>query len=536
MDRLMHNLMWDRSRLKLMSSLFDDLSNAEKDCVYLDDANKTYFTQGMQEAITLPGNIDLTDLSNKIEDINFVNEILDVTSKAGHTTEKGFVLRIHTEATQHGWQLEEIMHSETMHDYGAKLNYNRITPGEFEYKYLSRFASHRSISLVFCLRELDFTSRRASNIRGYLLDTTRVTALQLVKNLNYEALYTALDESISFFLDDIEEEKKAVCRFPAPEVGDFTAPYTNHILSRLNNQQDTYRATNVFFKNEHERLFENEHFITYGCAAELCDKKIVSYSSVKEKTYGFNLPDLGRQVENYLVQRSLMQDTITYWDEQLLNTPQSLKFKSFNLLKQIIKNMDSDKVLAAQCNTDNNDFELTYSATEKHISDFIAASEILERMRLSINFDTIYHSEYPRMQRPYYFLEEHKDNLNALIETVNFIDARRDFWHKIFLGFCMFTITMIILGSLLCSPINGLALLPSLMHWALPMTSVFAKLAGIPVTSVGASAMTASILPIVTGSIGLCGYFATQEKEYLKEVRQFAIAEENGKEPLPIPV
>ena len=76
---------------ELMSSL-DNMSNAKEGTIYLSDNPKAYFVKGMEQAIFLPESMDLTNLDQKIQDADFRNSILAITSNAGHTSEIHFDL------------------------------------------------------------------------------------------------------------------------------------------------------------------------------------------------------------------------------------------------------------------------------------------------------------------------------------------------------------------------------------------------------------------------------------------------------------
>src|SRR3990167_3717329 len=70
--------------LALMSSL-DDIANAKDGVVYLSEDPKAYYVKGMQQQATLPQDIDLTNLEEKLENVEFKQTVLAITSKAGHT-------------------------------------------------------------------------------------------------------------------------------------------------------------------------------------------------------------------------------------------------------------------------------------------------------------------------------------------------------------------------------------------------------------------------------------------------------------------
>ncbi len=70
--------------LALMSSLPDgDIENAVQGQVYLSENPKEYFVKGMLGKAPLPDSINLTDLSEKLTDIQFKKDILKMLSKAG---------------------------------------------------------------------------------------------------------------------------------------------------------------------------------------------------------------------------------------------------------------------------------------------------------------------------------------------------------------------------------------------------------------------------------------------------------------------
>lgn len=73
---------------KLISSLEGDLKNLKEGVVYLSDSPKAYFVKDMSESVFLPEDMDLTNLEEKLKDTQFKIQILDVTTKAGHTRDK----------------------------------------------------------------------------------------------------------------------------------------------------------------------------------------------------------------------------------------------------------------------------------------------------------------------------------------------------------------------------------------------------------------------------------------------------------------
>ena len=73
---------------KLISSLEGDLKNVKEGVVYLSNSPKAYFVKDMSESVFLPEDMDLTNLEEKLQDTQFKIQILDVTTKAGHTRDK----------------------------------------------------------------------------------------------------------------------------------------------------------------------------------------------------------------------------------------------------------------------------------------------------------------------------------------------------------------------------------------------------------------------------------------------------------------
>ncbi|HFL2713404.1 TPA: serine hydrolase domain-containing protein [Legionella pneumophila] len=70
--------------LELMSSL-SDLSQAENGKIYLSENPREYYVKGMSGPAPIPLEIDLTNLTTKLNDLSFRSDILAMTSKAGHT-------------------------------------------------------------------------------------------------------------------------------------------------------------------------------------------------------------------------------------------------------------------------------------------------------------------------------------------------------------------------------------------------------------------------------------------------------------------
>ncbi|RAP35731.1 hypothetical protein B1207_11645 [Legionella quinlivanii] len=75
------NLRYD---LELMSSL-SDLKQSENGTIYLSENLRKYYVKGMSEPTSLPPEIDLTNLAIKLNNLSFKRDILEITSKAGHT-------------------------------------------------------------------------------------------------------------------------------------------------------------------------------------------------------------------------------------------------------------------------------------------------------------------------------------------------------------------------------------------------------------------------------------------------------------------
>ncbi|MCE3045394.1 serine hydrolase [Legionella sp. 16cNR16C] len=75
------NLRYD---LKLMSSL-SDLNQSENGTIYLSENPCKYYVKGMSEPVSFPPEIDLTNLATKLNNPSFKRDILEITSKAGHT-------------------------------------------------------------------------------------------------------------------------------------------------------------------------------------------------------------------------------------------------------------------------------------------------------------------------------------------------------------------------------------------------------------------------------------------------------------------
>ncbi|MCW8452604.1 serine hydrolase domain-containing protein [Legionella quinlivanii] len=75
------NLRYD---LKLMSSL-SDLKQSENGTIYLSENPRQYYVKGMSEPTSFPPEIDLTNLATKLNNLSFKRDILEITSKAGHT-------------------------------------------------------------------------------------------------------------------------------------------------------------------------------------------------------------------------------------------------------------------------------------------------------------------------------------------------------------------------------------------------------------------------------------------------------------------
>ncbi|HBD7250518.1 TPA: beta-lactamase family protein, partial [Legionella pneumophila] len=73
-----------RYDLELRSSL-SDLSQAEKGKIYLSENPREYYVKGMSEPAPIPLEIDLTNLTTKLNNLSFRSDILEMTSKAGHT-------------------------------------------------------------------------------------------------------------------------------------------------------------------------------------------------------------------------------------------------------------------------------------------------------------------------------------------------------------------------------------------------------------------------------------------------------------------
>ncbi|MDF1684109.1 MAG: hypothetical protein P1U36_05585 [Legionellaceae bacterium] len=69
----------------LMSSLEGDYTKALDDVVYLSENPKAYFVKGMQQETCFTEDVDLTNLVEKMADINFKKYILGITLEAGHT-------------------------------------------------------------------------------------------------------------------------------------------------------------------------------------------------------------------------------------------------------------------------------------------------------------------------------------------------------------------------------------------------------------------------------------------------------------------
>ncbi|CZJ19482.1 hypothetical protein DM455_16760 [Legionella pneumophila] len=75
------NLKYD---LALMSSL-SNLNQSENGKIYLSENPREYYVKGMSEPAPIPPEIDLTNLATKLNNLSFKNDVLAMTSKAGHT-------------------------------------------------------------------------------------------------------------------------------------------------------------------------------------------------------------------------------------------------------------------------------------------------------------------------------------------------------------------------------------------------------------------------------------------------------------------
>ncbi|KTD23902.1 putative secreted esterase [Legionella lansingensis] len=73
-----------RYELELRSSL-SDLSQAERGKIYLSENPREYYVKGMNGPAPIPLEIDLTNLTTKLNNLSFKSDILAMTSKAGHT-------------------------------------------------------------------------------------------------------------------------------------------------------------------------------------------------------------------------------------------------------------------------------------------------------------------------------------------------------------------------------------------------------------------------------------------------------------------
>lgn len=160
-------------------------------------------------------------------------------------------------AKEKGWKCKEVMFERVSNDFPVEEN--KISCQDFEREYLGINHSHKIIHFLICLRELDFTSSRASRVRRCLLDLTRSIVPDYVclgedQNKDSRELYetlTALHESriadsISFLL--YENPQHIYPAFPVAEVGDFTASITNLILNKINKNELEYRKSRVFYK------------------------------------------------------------------------------------------------------------------------------------------------------------------------------------------------------------------------------------------------------------------------------------------------
>jgi CubicO group peptidase (beta-lactamase class C family) len=73
-----------RYDLELLSSLSAP-GQSEEGKIYLSESPRQYYIKGMLEPVSIPPEIDLTNLTTKLDNLAFKNDILAMTSKAGHT-------------------------------------------------------------------------------------------------------------------------------------------------------------------------------------------------------------------------------------------------------------------------------------------------------------------------------------------------------------------------------------------------------------------------------------------------------------------